>query len=725
MIQIETIHIEELRGIRDLKLNVIGKRFAISGPNGSGKSGVVDAVEFGLTGDISRLKGKGTADIKLSEHGPHVDKRDYPDAAKVTLEVYIPELNKRATITRKIKSPNKPIISPADSDIISVLKEVESHPEITLTRREIIKFILAEATQRSSDIQTLLKLDDITTTRSTLNSCVNKLSSSHKSLSSLVQTTVDSFRRHLDVPRLAPDEILPVINKNREILGLDPIQELKKDTNLGEGVSKAGNTSKLAFNKESAQKDLSAITKTIESGLDDTAKKALSDIVEKLIEIDEDPSLLNLIRQRSLIKTGLDLIIEPKCPLCDEEWDLQSLRIHLQTKLAKSELAEKIKQTLVENGRVVSQKIGELQELIFSITKVANLQKMEKLSLDLASWKAEITTLSRNLNSFDGILLVREQLQNFSLIPEGIAKKVDELKAKIEAIPEQSASEAANTFLTIAQDRLKSFQEARLVEVRAKKALEAAKVVYDTYCEQAEAKLQLLYDEVEQDFSRYYQQINSDDEGEFTAKLEPSQGKLGLKVDFYKKGMFPPGAYHSEGHQDGMGVCLYLALMKRVLGDRFRFAVLDDVVMSVDQVHRRQFCKLLKKEFPDTQFIITTHDKVWAQQMRSEGLVSAKTSIEFHSWSVDTGPVVATNEIWDKIQADVDANDVPSAASKLRRYLEYVSREIADSIKAEVPFKADGNYDLGGLFSPIISRQKALFSKAADSAQNWGNKAAE
>src|SRR2546429_4550729 len=27
--------------------------------------------------------------------------------------------------------------------------------------------------------------------------------------------------------------------------------------------------------------------------------------------------------------------------------------------------------------------------------------------------------------------------------------------------------------------------------------------------------------------------------------------------------LFPPGAYHSEGHQDSMGVCRYLALMKR------------------------------------------------------------------------------------------------------------------------------------------------------------------
>jgi len=33
-----------------------------------------------------------------------------------------------------------------------------------------------------------------------------------------------------------------------------------------------------------------------------------------------------------------------------------------------------------------------------------------------------------------------------------------------------------------------------------------------------------------------------------------------------------------------MGLCLYLALMKRTLGDNFTFAVLDDVLMSVDLI---------------------------------------------------------------------------------------------------------------------------------------------
>src|ERR1700687_105073 len=195
----------------------------------------------------------------------------------------------------------------------------------------------------------------------------------------------------------------------------------------------------------------------------------------------------------------------------------------------------------------------------------------------------------------------------------------------------------------------------------------SANTAYEAYCSVLEDELNKLYEDVQEDFSTFYRAINEEGEAKFTAKLTPSEGKLDFDVNFYERGLFPPGAYHSEGHQDGMGVCLYLALMKRLFGDRFKFALLDDVVMSVDAGHRYQFCKLLKTQFPDTQFIITTHDRLWAEQMKSAGLVTGKTSIAFHSWTIDTGPLVESNvEIWDEIAAALAKGRVEAAAAALR-----------------------------------------------------------
>jgi hypothetical protein len=197
-------------------------------------------------------------------------------------------------------------------------------------------------------------------------------------------------------------------------------------------------------------------------------------------------------------------------------------------------------------------------------------------------------------------------------------------------------------------------------------------------------------------------------------------------VNFYERGLFPPGAYHSEGHQDSMGVCLYLALMKRLFGNDFTFALLDDVVMSVDSSHRYQFCKLLKTRFKDTQFVITTHDRLWAEQMKSAGLVSGKTSLAFHSWTIDTGPLVESNvEVWDEIAAALAKGKIGIASGILRRHLEYVSRHLADQLGASTVFRADGGYELNDLLPPVLGRLKALSGKAADAAQSWGDDAAK
>jgi DNA repair exonuclease SbcCD ATPase subunit len=175
VIRLESAHIEEVRGIRKLDIDFEQKTFAISGPNGSGKSGVIDAIEFGLTGRISRLTGTGTKSLSIAEHGPHVDRVKFPDAALVQLKVYFPALKKSATITRKISAPKKPKITPADVAIKAAFDELSEHPEIVLSRRDILRFILVEPSRRAEEVQTILKLEEIGETRGSLYTAQNRI----------------------------------------------------------------------------------------------------------------------------------------------------------------------------------------------------------------------------------------------------------------------------------------------------------------------------------------------------------------------------------------------------------------------------------------------------------------------------------------------------------------------------------------------------------------------
>jgi hypothetical protein len=720
MIKLETGHIEEVRGIRKLDIDFQKATFVVSGPNGSGKSGVIDAIEFALTGQIGRLTGRGTKGLSVAEHGPHVDKTKFPDAAFVELKVFIPELAKSATIIRKLSSPKRVKIEPPSDDVRAVVAEIADHPEIALSRREILRFIQIEPTKRSEEIQTLLKLDEIGDIRSALNAAQNKLQTSHSNAAEQVRSSRSALQLHLQISTLHAADLLAALNSRRKILSLAELAELTAETKLDTGLSAADKGTN--FNKQSALRDLTALLEAVK-GFPDVAKKPVAAILADLAKLEADFPLLTALQRRTLIEKGLELVDGPACPLCDTPWiDEQRLRDHLKAKLAKSEEARKIQQTLLNNDAAISQEIIRVTGYLAPIQKLADTQGDAAFAALLSSWKANLETLQTKLATVDGLTELKERLTAGWLeTPTAFSTSLKTLAENIQAKPDQTATLDAQTFLTTAQLRLNDYREAMRRGKAADIAWKCAKSAYDAYCIVLEHELETLYDAVQEDFSLFYRAINEEDESKFTAKLTPSEGKLDFDVNFYERGLFPPAAFHSEGHQDSMGVCLYLALMKRLLGDRFTLALLDDIVMSVDSGHRYQFCKLLKTNFPNTQFLITTHDRLWAEQLRSAGLVTAKTSLAFHSWTIDTGPFVESNlEIWDEIESALGKGKVEAAAAALRRHLEYVSRLLADQLGAAPQFRADGNYELGDLLPSVLTRMKELYGKAAAAAQSWG-----
>lgn len=725
MIKLESAHIEEVRGIRKLDIDFQKGTFAISGPNGSGKSGVIDAIEFGLTGQIGRLAGRGTKGLSVAEHGPHVDKTKFPDAAFVELRVFLPALGKSATITRKVSAPTKPTIVPASDDVKAALAEIADHPEITLSRREILRFILVEPAKRSDDIQTILKLDEIGQTRAVLNTAQNTLQRQQRTAAAQIESSRSTLLLHLQIATLRSEDLLNAVNQRRKLLGLPQIAELTADTKLDAGLSAA--VIRPDFNKQSALRDLNALAEAVKR-FPDLAKAEVDAILADLARLESDPALLAALQRRALIEKGLELVDGPACPLCDTPWeDEQHLRDHLKAKLAKSAEAQEIQEALLEKGTAVAQAAIRIASLLGQAQKIAEGQGQGVVAQMLTDWKADLEGLKASLTTVDGLTGLKERLTaGWLATPKAFPKGLPDLIEKVMEKPDQTTAVDAQTFLTTAQLRLGDYREALRKNEAAEIAYATAKEAYETYCAVLEEELNALYDEVEKDFSAFYRAINADDESTFTAKLTPSEGKLDLQVNFYERGLFPPAAFHSEGHQDGMGVCLYLALMKRLFGERFTFALLDDVVMSVDADHRYQFCRLLKTQFPDTQFIITTHDRLWAEQMKSAGLVTGKSSLAFHSWTIDTGPLVESNqEIWAEIAASLAKGKVETAAAALRHHLEYVSRLLADQLGAAIPFRADANYELGELLPNVLGRMKDLYGKAANAAQSWGNTAAK
>ena len=83
---------------------------------------------------------------------PDRDSADTPEAF-VTLRLFLSKIGQSVTITRKVSAPKKPKIEPSRDEIKAALAEIAEHPEITLSRREILRFILVEPTKRSEEIE--------------------------------------------------------------------------------------------------------------------------------------------------------------------------------------------------------------------------------------------------------------------------------------------------------------------------------------------------------------------------------------------------------------------------------------------------------------------------------------------------------------------------------------------------------------------------------------------
>ncbi|MDO4259022.1 MAG: AAA family ATPase [Actinomycetaceae bacterium] len=694
------------------------------GPNGSGKSGVVDAIDFALKGKVTRLSGAGTGDISVAKHAPHVRQRDNPAAARVTLTFTHPASGQTGTLTRSVKTAGQFTLEPETPELVAAVEWAAHHPELILSRREVIKYVNTEPGKRAQEVQALLKLARIDETRRLLNAARNKTNTAAKSADDAVKSAEDAVKRALDITDLLPSKVAVVVNRKRELLGLEALPTATLETNLSVEAKTEGSQS--AFNRAAAIRDIEAITSYLAEHKD--LDSAVSDLDTALTALEADPAVLDVLKHRQLVEVGLPLVDNTACPLCDLEWpDVASLRQHLYDKLARSETAANLQQRIQTAAGKITGHLRDVRSLIQAAQPHAVALRQSALQTLLLDWSNNLAAFEVKLTTIEFIRDESARITTDPLAaPSPIADGLKTLRAAIEALPDQTATEAARTFLAVAQDRWTQLCQARARAREATATHKVANEVYEKYNFVADAALTTLYKTVETDFSDFYRQINADDESSFKAGLSPIAGKLDLEVDFYGLGMFPPMAYHSEGHQDGVGLCLYLALIRQLLKSDFRLAVLDDVVTSVDANHRRQFCKLLKDVFPDVQFIMTTHDEVWARQMQSAGLIARRSLARFHGWTVDGGPFYGQGgDFWAQIEADLAADDVPGAAHKLRRNLESSLADIAASIQGQVVFRPDNNYSLSSFFSAVKGRHRDLLKKATASANSWNNDAAK
>lgn len=464
MIQIQKLHIKEFRGIRDLELSMDSSSLVVVGPNGSGKSGVVDAIDFALTGNVARLSGAGTGGVSVAKHAPHVHQRDNPAAARVTLTFTHPASGQVGTLTRSVKSAGQFALQPKTPELVAAVEWAARHPELILSRREVIKYVNTEPGKRAQEVQALLKLDRIDETRRLLNTARNKTSTAARVADDAVKSAENAVERGLDITDLLPSEVTVAVNKKREVLGLELLSAINLETDLSAGTKTEDSQS--TFNRASAIRDIEAVTSYVTEHKDlDTA---VSDLVTALTELAADPAVLDALKHRQLVEAGLPLVVSTACPLCDLEWpDVTSLRQHLNAKLTRSAAAAKLQQRIQTAAGKVAGQLRGVRSLIQGAQPHAVTMGQSALQASLLDWSNDLAAFEAKLATIDSIRDESERLTNDPLdTPSPITDGLKALRATIEALPDQTSTEAARAFLTVAQDRWTQLRHARAKAAR-------------------------------------------------------------------------------------------------------------------------------------------------------------------------------------------------------------------------------------------------------------------
>lgn len=407
MIQIDAVTITEFRGIRSLTLKLDEKSFAVWGPNGSGKSGVVDAIDFALTGNISRLSGAGTGGLTVLKHGPHVHKRHDAGVCRVDLTVRDPETGERSVLSRTVKTAATYTLTPDTPGVRAAVEQARQHPELTLSRREIIQYVVAEAGKRAQEVQALLKLNRIGQIRQLLQSARTKTRARFAQTQGELTNAQEALLRHLDTSQYSLADLAERVNERRKILRLEPLTLLTPVTDLQAGVSdEVGNS---AFDKATAVRDVQALLDWLSEP--NRMSGATTELAEALAELDADPEILSALRHRTLVMSGINLLSAPACPLCDSTWpDIETLRAHLNSKLSRSEAAAKLQARIDAAATACRRELAVLRDLIRTVQSYANSDGDKQLQGELQAWTERLASLSTMISSTDSTVSHREQL---------------------------------------------------------------------------------------------------------------------------------------------------------------------------------------------------------------------------------------------------------------------------------------------------------------------------
>jgi len=700
---ISKIHIHNLRGIRDINIDVDGKNLLLLGENGTGKSSVIDAIELFFTMSIEKIAGRG--EIDLADAIPFAGSTDLARTIDVSFTG-----GKEPVNFVYLKTPVRLSAPEGYEDFFRLAAE---RPFI-LHRYQLTRFIEDRPADRYKRLSSLLGMEQLDRIVESWKAVVAQFLKDKNEAKQEEKLRLGELQTWVKVKISKDSDVCICINKALAPLGMPAISS-RSEIVLRQNDLKNRFSRPINFARAEGLRTALARLGDVETGVFSvkSAYKSLFDawtlFIQKSTAVADGPF-------EQIITNGRKAIAEyslDKCPLCEQKFENRnSLIDRLDVRL------QALHELVHARQDMEQEKAGLLRTITLIQNKVTGFQ--DSLAGIAYPLFAGISEFAKVLALLDRTL----SLETLSLeTPETVLKLVDdifysaadELKgyvnkelAGLEPTEFEQTVLDTNDFLARSDEKWADWQEKRLILEEREHKHSQVQTVCNALIEARKQGIQDVLDELQGEFIRLYNILHPGEGHKaitiLMAENRNSSAELYAETDGIKA--MHPLAHYSEGHLDSLGLCIFLALIKK-FNSGLNLIIIDDVLTSIDTGHRMRVARLIASEFKDYQIILTTHDELWANELSTvfgNDKLALKT-LRMNPWKQKSGATYSdyTATDWNYYFAEIAAGRTQDSIAGVGRKLEGFLYTMRKNLHIAIPATQDDRYTIGDLYDPFFT----------------------
>lgn len=707
--KIKEININAFRGIPNLELELNGKSLLLRGENGTGKSSIVDAIEFFFTGKVSHLEGiKG---LSLLKHGPHVN-------------FTVDDINVVITF-----EPNNISLDRTFATVPSPPKSLENYFPITqkgtfiLRRSQMLEFITSQPAERFRAIGSIIGIESLDNVELEMMRVRDELEGSVTSKREEILELIKDISNIVGKNITDIREVLPILNEILDTVKLPLIKSLDKVDKHAEEMLKSARKAE-SLEKVRVLREVIEVTKN--PIVSQELINEFNNLNNKVVFLLKDKVRLEL-SVADLLKNGRKVIEQEKlnvCPLCEQEIERECLLAKIDARLVtfrdlsdKASEIRRISIPIIDKYKRILDEVKSVFSRVEQFNKLIDEKKKIQEILNVLPGLIDRVESAKDLRNDIPIQEITQQASEINNIVSSISKKCFQLFDDLGLTDEEKKVLDAVRLIEQARSKIKDISKVNSELKTYQRYYELAEKIYSTFSEVKKSKIQEIYNTIQGEMQCFYSTLHPNEPHkniEITVALS-RRASTEMRIDSFGRKGEDPRALTSEGHLDSLGLCIFLAFVKK-FNEECSLIVLDDVVTTIDAKHRENICKLLFEEFKEKQLVITTHDELWYEQLRAfqraYRMDGDFINLVIQNWDIATGPIIRPYKPrWEKIIEKISVGDKTGAGNDGRQYLEWTLEKICEVTQAPVPFKSSGRYEVGDLLIPAKIRINALITE--------------